>query len=135
MIHGDYWGRYTSSSIASTGYKARVYAKSVELRHLDSGKTTHYTVHRFTPKSALRFDAYIVPTTGDRFLGASTITFTKYRSYGQEEEETAVEWPDPRVGKLVMVEKYHTKEPEDDNTTLIVFVLAAILLFVILFNK
>lgn len=135
MIYRDYWGRYTSRSINSTGYVAEVYAKSVKLRHLDSGKTTPYTVHRFTPMSTLRFDAYIVPDNGDRFLGASTITFTKYRSYGQEEEETAVEWPDRRVGKLVMVEKYHTKEPEDDNTTLVILVLAAILLCAILFNK
>ena len=134
MIYKDYWGRYTSSSIASTGYKAKVHANSVELRHIDSGKTTRYTVHRFTPMSRLRFDAYIVPTTGDRFLGASTITFTKYRSFGQDEEETSVEWPDRRVGKLVMVEKYRTGA-SDDNTTLIVFVLAAILLLVILFNK
>ena len=61
------------------------------------------------------------------------IEFTKYRPFGEEEEQTAIEWPDVRVGKLVMVEKY--TGVSDDNTTLVILVLAAILLFVILFNK
>ena len=40
-IHKDYWGRYTSSSLRA---EAKVYAKSVELRYMDSGMTTRYTV-------------------------------------------------------------------------------------------
>ena len=51
---------------------------------------------------------------------------------GQEEDEVAMHWSViPGVNKLVMVEKY----TDDDNTTLVIFVLAAILLFAILFNK
>ena len=41
-----------------------------------------------------------------------------------------MEWPDRRVGKLVMVEQY----TDTDDTTLIIFVLVVIL-FLILFNK
>ena len=60
------------------------------------------------------------------------IDFTIFKLSGQEEEEAAMEWPDPHVGKLVMVEKY-TDEPE--NMTPIIFVLMAIFICLILFNK
>ena len=59
------------------------------------------------------------------------VDFTKHTPMGQEKDEMAMHWPDPRVNKLVMVEKY----TDDDNTTLVILVLAAILLLVILFNK
>ena len=136
MIHKDFRGRYTSSS---SGTEAKVYAKSVELRYTDTGRTAQYTVHRFTPKSGIRWEAHIAPKTGDRFLGARTITFTKHQpidweSGGRKEEETAVEWPDPRVGRLVMVEKY-TDTDDTDDTTLIIFVLVVMVLCLILFNK
>ena len=123
-IHKDYWGRYKSSS---QGAEARVYAKSVELRYMDSGMTTRYTVTEFKKKSEIRWEAMLEAFN----LPSRQIAFTQYRPYGQEEEQTAIEWPDVRVGKLVIVEKY----TDDDNTTLVILVLAAILLFVILFNK
>ena len=104
-----------------------MYAKSVKLIYMDSGMTTHYNVTEFKYGSPIRWEA----TLEASHLPPRQIEFTKYRPFGEEEEQTAVEWPDVRVGKLVMVEKY----TDDDNTTLVVFVLAAILLFVILFNK
>ena len=106
-----------------------MYAKSVELRYTDSGMTTQYTVTEFKYRSPIRWEAMLEAFN----LPSRKIDFTKYTPFQQEEEQTVLEWPDPRVGKLVMVEKYNTDT--DDNTTLIIFVLAAILLFVILFNK
>ena len=84
-----------------------------------------HSIYRFTLKSGIRWEAYIVPKNGDRFLGGRTITFTKHQpidweSGGRKEEETAVEWPDPRVGRLVMVEKY-TDTDDTDDTRLIIF--------------
>ena len=104
-----------------------MYAKSVELRYMDSGMTTRYTVAEFKKKSEITWEAMMEAFK----LPSRRIEFYKYTSMGQEEEQTAIEWPDSRVGKLVMVEKY----TDDDNTTLIILVLAAILLFVILFSK
>ena len=122
-IHKDLWGRYTS---ATTGKEARVYAKSVELRYMDSGMTTHYTVTEFKYGSPVRWEAMLEAFN----LPSRQIAFTQYRPFGQEEEQTAIEWPDVSVGKLVMVEKY----TDDDNTTLIIFVIVAIS-FLVLFNK
>ena len=45
-----------------------------------------------------------------------------------------MEWPDLRVGRLVMVEKY-TNTDDTDNTTLIIFVLVVMVMCLILFNK
>ena len=45
-----------------------------------------------------------------------------------------MEWPDPRVGRLVMVEKY-TDTDDTDDTTLIIFVLVVMVMCLILFNK
>ena len=108
MIEQGFWGRYTSSC---SGTKAKAYAKSIELRFTDSGRTMHYKflykVHRFTPRSPIRWEAHILPGGG---LPPTDITFTEFKPSGQEEEQTAVEWPD--LGKLVMVEKY-TNEPGD----------------------
>ena len=87
-----------------------MHANSVNLRFTDSGYTVHYKVYRFTTKSAVRWEARILPT--DNTSAPQHITFTKFRPLGQEKEETAVEWPDPRVDKLVMVQKY-TDIPED----------------------
>ena len=130
-IHKDYWGRYTSSS---RGAEARVYAKSVELGHKVGQYriTTHYTVTEFKKKSEVVWEATLEARGGGR--QGIKVDFTKHKPMGQEEDEVAMHWSVlPGVDKLVMVEKY-TSAP-DDNTTLIVFVLAAILLFVILFNK
>ena len=130
-IHKDFWGRYTSSSL---GAEAKVYAKSIELRYKIINKypnTTHYTVTEFKKKSEIRWEATFDARGGGRGRQGIKVDFTKYQPMGQEEEEAAMYWPDPCVNKLVMVEKY----TDDDNTTLVVFVLAAILLFVILFNK
>ena len=124
MIHKDYWGRYTN---ATTGKEARVYAKSVELRYMDSGMTTRYTVTEFKYRSAVRWEAVLEAALPSRQI---KVDFTKHTPMGQEKDEMAMHWPDPRVNKLVMVEKY----TDDDNTTLIIFVLAAILWFAILFN-
>ena len=120
MIHKDFWGRYTSSS---SGTEAKVYAKSVELRYIDTGRTVHYTVTKFKKRSPIRSEAVLEPS--------KNIDFIVFKPLGQEEEQTAIEWPNPRVGKLVMVEKY---TDTDNNTTLIIFVLVVIL-FLILFNK
>ena len=103
--------------------EAKVHANSVNLRFTDSGYTVHYKVYRFTTKSAVRWEARIFPT--DNTSAPQHITFTKFRPLGQEKEETAVEWPDPRVDKLVMVQKY-TDIPEDMP---VILVLAAILFF------
>ena len=127
-IHKDYWGRYTSSSLRA---EAKVYAKSVELRYMDSGMTTRYTVTEFKYRSAVRWEAVLEAALPSRQI---KVDFTKHTPMGQEKDEMAMHWPDPRVNKLVMVGKYNTSV-SDDNTTLVVFVLAAILLFVILFNK
>ena len=126
-IHKDYWGHYTSSS---WGAEARVYTKSVELGHKVGQYriTTHYTVTDFKKVSKLMWEVTLQARGGGR---QSKADFTKHKLMGQEEDEVAMHWPDPRVNKLVMVEKY----TDDDNTTLVIFVLAAILLFVILFNK
>ena len=78
MIHKDFRGCYSYAS-SSSGTEAKVYRKSVELRYTDTRRTAQYTVHRFTPKSGIRWEAYIVPKTGDRFLGGRTITFTKHQ--------------------------------------------------------
>ena len=129
-IHKDYWGRYTSSS---RGAEARVYAKSVELGHKVGQYriTTHYTVTEFKKASELVWEATLEARGGGR---QNKVDFTKHKPMGQEEDEVAMHWSVlPGVDKLVMVEKY--TGASDDNTTLIVFVLAAILLFVILFNK
>ena len=123
MIHKDFWGRYTSSSL---GVEAKVYAKSVELRYANSVSTIHYIVTKFKNRSPIRWEAHI--NNQDR---SKKIDFTVFKPFGQEEEQTAVEWPDPRVGKLVMVEKY---TDTDDDTTLIIFVLVVIL-FLVLFNN
>ena len=45
-----------------------------------------------------------------------------------------MEWPDPRVGRLVMVEKY-TDTDDTDDTTFIIFVLVVMVMCLILFNK
>ena len=45
-----------------------------------------------------------------------------------------MEWPDPRVGRLVMVEKY-TDTDDTDDTTLIIFVLVVMVMCLILFNQ
>ena len=130
-IHKDYWGRYTSSSL---GAEARVYAKSIELWYKIINKypnTTHYTVTEFKKKSEIRWEATFDARGGGRGRQGIKVDFTKYPPMGQEEDEVAMHWPDPRVNKLVMVEKY----TDDDNTTLVILVLAAILLLVILFNK
>ena len=129
-IHKDYWGRYTSSS---RGAEARVYAKSVKLGHKVGQYriTTHYTVTEFKKKSELVWEATLKARGGGRQY---KVDFTKHKPMGQEEDEVAMHWPDPRVNKLVMVEKYSTSA-SDDNTTLVILVLAAILLLVILFNK
>ena len=128
-IHKDYWGRYKSSS---RGAEARVYAKSVELGHKVGQYriTTHYTVTEFKKKSELVWEVTLQARGGGR--QGIKIDFTKYPPMGQEEDEVAMHWSDPRVNKLVMVEKY---TDDDDNTTLVILVLAAILLLVILFNK
>ena len=136
MIHKDFWGRCTSSS---SGTEAKVYAKSVELCYTDSGRTVHCTAHCFAKRSEIRWDAYIVPTTGDRFFEARNINFTKHQpihweSGERKEEETAMHGPDPCVGTLIMVKKYRIGKPENGMTP-VVLVLAAILLFVILFIK
>ena len=130
-IHKDYWGRYTSSS---RGAEARVYAKSVELGHKVGQYriTTHYTVTEFKKASELVWEATLKARGGGR--QGIKVDFTKHKPMNQEEDEVAMHWSVlPGVDKLVMVEKY--TGASDDNTTLIVFVLAAILLFVILFNK
>ena len=129
-IHKDYWGRYTSSS---RGAEARVYEKSVKLGHKVGQYriTTHYTVTEFKKASELVWEATLKARGGGRQY---KVDFTKHKPMGQEEDEVAMHWSVlPGVDKLVMVEKY--TGVSDDNTTLIVFVLAAILLFVILFNK
>ena len=48
-----------------------------------------------------------------------------------------MEWPDPRVGRLVMVEKYTDTDDTDntDDTKLIIFVLVVMVMCLILFNK
>ena len=129
-IHKDYWGRYTSASL---GAEAKVYAKSIELNYKIGQYriTTHYTVTEFKKRSEIRWEATLEARGGGR--QGIKADFTKHRPMGQEEDEVAMHWSDPRVNKLVMVEKY-TSAP-DDNTTLVILVLAAILLFVILFNK
>ena len=126
MIHKDFWGRYTSSSL---GAEAKVYAKSVELRYKVSGMTTQYTVTEFKYRSAVRWEAVLEAALPSRQI---KVDFTKHKPMGDSDEEVAMHWPDPRVNKLVMVEKY---TDDDDNTTLVILVLAAILLLVILFNK
>ena len=129
-IHKDFWGRYTSSSL---GAEAKVYAKSIELRYKIINKypnTTHYTVTEFKKKSELVWEATLEARGGGK--QGIKVDFTKHKPFGDSDEEVAMHWPDPRVNKLVMVEKY---TDDDDNTTLVVFVLAAILLLVILFNK
>ena len=128
-IHKDFWGRYTSSS---RGAEARVYAKSVELGHKVGQYriTTHYTATEFKKKSEVVWEATLEARGGGR---QNKVDFTKHKPMGQEEDEVAMHWPDPRVNKLVMVEKYTSAS--DDNTTLVILVLAAILLCVILFNK
>ena len=104
-----------------------MHANSVNLRFTDSGYTVHYKVYRFTTKSAVRWEARIFPT--DNTSAPQHITFTKFRPLGQEKEETAVEWPDHRVDKLVMVQKY-TDIPEDVTDMIpVILVLAAILFF------
>jgi hypothetical protein len=128
-IHKDYWGRYTS---ATTGKEARVYAKSVKLIYMDSGMTTHYNVTEFKYGSPIRWEATLEAALPVLRRGIK-VDFTKHKPFGDSDEEVAMHWPDPRVNKLVMVEKYTSAS--DDNTTLIVFVLAAILLLVILFSK
>ena len=130
-IHRDYRGRYTSSS---RGAEAKVYAKSVELGHKVGQYriTTHYTATDFKKKSELVWEVTLQARGGGR--QGIKVDFTKHKPMGQEEDEVAMHWSVlPGVDKLVMVEKY--TDASDDNTTLIVFVLAAILLFVILFNK
>ena len=131
-IHKDYWGRYTSSS---RGAEAKVYTKSVELGHRVGQHriTTHYTVTEFKKRSEIRWEATIDARGGGR--QGIKVEFTKHLPMGQEEEETAMHWENvlPGVDKFVMVEKY-TSAP-DDNTTLVILVLAAILLCVVLFNK
>ena len=124
-VHKDYWGRYTS---ATTGKEARVHAKSVELRYIDSGMTTQCTVTDFKYGSPIRWEAMLEAVN----LPPPKNVFTKYTPFQQEEEQTAIEWPDPRVGKLVMVEKYNTDT--DDDTTLIIFAIVVIS-FLVLFNK
>ena len=129
-IHKDYWGRYTSSS---RGAEAKVYAKSIELGHKVGQYriTTHYTVTEFKKASELVWEATLEARGGGR---QNKVDFTKHKPMNQEEDEVAMHWSVlPGVDKLVMVEKY--TGVSDDNMTLIVFVLAAILLFVILFNK
>ena len=127
-IHKDYWGRYQSSSREA---EAKVHAKSIELGHKVGQYriTTHYTVTEFKKASELVWEATLKARGGGR--QGIKVDFTKHKPMGQEEDEVAMHWPDPRVNKLVMVEKY----TDDDNTTLVVLVLAAILLLVILFNK
>ena len=130
-IHKDYWGRYKSSS---RGAEAKVYAKSIELGHKVGQYriTTHYTVTEFKKTSELVWEATFDARGGGR--QGFKADFTKHRPMGQEEDEVAMHWDVlPGMDKLVMVEKYTSVS--DDNTTLIVFVLAAILLLVILFNK
>ena len=130
-IHKDYWGRYKSSS---RGAEAKVYAKSVELGHKVGQYriTTQYTATEFKKLSEVVWEATLEARGGGR--QGIRIDFTKHKPMGQEEDEVAMHWDVlPGVNKLVMVEKY-TSAP-DDNTTLIVFVLAAILLCAILFNK
>ena len=131
-IHKDFWGRYTSSSL---GAEAKVYAKSIELRYKIINRyknTTHYTVTDFKYGSPIRWEATLEAALPVLRRGIK-VDFTKHKPFGDSDEEVAMHWPDPRVNKLVMVEKYTSAS--DDNTTLIVFVLAAILLLVILFNK
>ena len=128
-IHKDYWGRYKSSS---RGAEAKVYAKSVELGHKvgEYRITTHYTVTEFKKKSEVVWEVTLEARGAGR--QGIKVDFTKHKPMGQEEDEVAMHWSVlPGVDKLVMVEKY----TDDNNTTLVVFVLAAILLFVILFNK
>ena len=127
MIDKAFQGRYTSSSF---GTEAKVYAKSVDLRYTDTGRTVRYNVTKFKNQLPIRWEARIVPHNYFQD-NSKKIDFTIFKPFGQEEEQTAIEWPDPPVGKLVMVEKYTGK----DDMTLVIFVLAAILLFVILFNK
>ena len=129
MIEQDFWGRYTSSS---TGTEAKVYTDSVDLRFIDSGRTVHYTAHRFQHKSAIRWEAYIVPGGA---LPPEHITFTKYKLLGQEEETTAVEWPDIHVGKLVMVERYTHNPDEPRDMTPIISILSLINIGLVLFDK
>ena len=128
MIHKDFWGRCTSSSL---GAEAKVYAKSVELRYANSGEVIHYNVDKFKNWSPIRWEARIVP---HKFFQdhSKDIAFTKFTPFMKEEEETALQWPDPRVGKLVMVEKY---TDELEHMTPVIFVLAAIFICLILFNK
>ena len=124
MIRKDFCGRYTSSS---SGTEAEVHAKFVELRYIDTGRTINSTVTATNSKNGHRSGARLC---WNHF--PKKIDFTVFEPFGQEEEQTAMEWPDPRVGKLAMVEKY---TDTDDNTTFVMFVLAAIFICLILFYK